>query len=1426
MNNWLLRTAGVIALLALLLPGNTFAQALSPEEAQELGISLASPTSSFPSEASGRGLRDLSEGVLMVAHEGSRRVILLDAETGDLVNNNFFPYTHPGGGAVKHAILDFNGEGVFLSAQAASAVYHYDLDGNYLGLFAPAGGVNTEIMQNIRGMRIDPTGTKLWVTVAGGPNAGSVVEFDMEGNYLGTFIGPDDSPITQPWDIIVREDDILISSSSPNGIHQFTLDGEYVGQWNEEITINLPQQIHQNAEGHIIAAVFSNPAGVFEFEPDGALVGTYGVVGNLQGVHELPNGNFIVANINGVREINRKNELIRVIISGAANYITPILPSGGLSFNPANLDFEIDEGEIGNQIITLTNTSDSTISFSVSGVDPSIADLLSSISPNTGSIPAGESMDLDLSIDASETQGGLYTGFIHFETDEATVNTYSYFVSIQVYGLPVCTVPESLSFGGIIVENTLISSVEIQNNGTGICTITDASTDHADFEALLDEPLQIAPGNTGSFNVAFTPSTVGVITSTLTITSTDGDLTIELEGEGYEPPSMTFNPEGSLEATVDAGEVFTASFTITNESSGTVTYSFPQFAETRDEMMPANPFAGRQFTIDGGSDGGELIPAWMPTRGQGGPDAFGYTWIDSDEPDGPVFENINIASTSTPHTLVTAPGCNSPANNEGYVVIDLPFGFSFYGEQYSQIWVSANGFIAFQAITGCTFNVGQLPSPTSPTAASPGAMIAPVWADFYGNQATSGIHSQHLLDGRFVIQWTNWMRFNQFAPNTFQVILSPVGTIKFQYLDIQGSFNIGTRVGQQNHTMDDGLLIASGDNPLYPQSGKAVFIIPTPPFITGVSPITGTLAPGASQEVAITIDATDLVDGEYQGSLIIDTDEAGGTTYGYPISVTVIGEAGCVIEPDPIVFEPLIVNFEATQEATITNQGTASCELASASSSHDAYLVDFNPVTLQPGDSATFSVTFAPTSVGTANGTLTLSSPEGDVTAALTGVSLAPPIASVGPEALTFDMKADEIASQTLTLSNLGGSDAANLEYSVVTISGQSEARYIEHAASGTRSTEVLNLTEPAFMLSNGSILNSSWIEYQGPTFAYLRGDNSVTLTQNTSLNINDEAGIACSIPGIYTFQNSYWRVFDLAEYNEINREFTITSVSFGVESVSASIDSWIVLYRLTGSTLTFDTIEELSSTHFMLEGDTSLELVTIDIPETVIGANEALVVEWRIADGSPTFTQVFPGVNNAGESGPTYISTNGCDMSGIVTMASIGYPHVHWVLTVTGESGPPIIGVNPAEGSVSPEGSVDLTVTANTEGLEAGVYEFEVLITTNDQSNPVLTVPVTISITSSMDGEGTPLTFELHPNYPNPFTGVTTIVFDLPQTEHVTIEVIDLTGRRVAVLVDERLDSDRHTVTWNANGLASGVYLYRMQAGSFTKTLRTTLVR
>jgi hypothetical protein len=108
-------------------------------------------------------------------------------------------------------------------------------------------------------------------------------------------------------------------------------------------------------------------------------------------------------------------------------------------------------------------------------------------------------------------------------------------------------------------------------------------------------------------------------------------------------------------------------------------------------------------------------------------------------------------------------------------------------------------------------------------------------------------------------------------------------------------------------------------------------------------------------------------------------------------------------------------------------------------------------------------------------------------------------------------------------------------------------------------------------------------------------------------------------------------------------------------------------------------------------------------------------------------------------------------------------------------------------------------------------------------------TVPVILNVGPVVEvaQKGTmPTAYALTQNYPNPFNPSTTIKFELPKTSHVTLTVYDILGRQVSALVNERRDAGVHEVKFEAAGLASGVYFYRIQAGEFVATKKLLLMK
>ncbi len=102
------------------------------------------------------------------------------------------------------------------------------------------------------------------------------------------------------------------------------------------------------------------------------------------------------------------------------------------------------------------------------------------------------------------------------------------------------------------------------------------------------------------------------------------------------------------------------------------------------------------------------------------------------------------------------------------------------------------------------------------------------------------------------------------------------------------------------------------------------------------------------------------------------------------------------------------------------------------------------------------------------------------------------------------------------------------------------------------------------------------------------------------------------------------------------------------------------------------------------------------------------------------------------------------------------------------------------------------------------------------------------VHIVSTVDVREQPVvhSFQLAQNYPNPFNPSTTIRYQLPAANHVSLKVFDLLGDEVATLVDGLQDRGDHAVTWDAGRFASGVYIYRLQSGDITSVRKLLLLR
>jgi hypothetical protein len=98
--------------------------------------------------------------------------------------------------------------------------------------------------------------------------------------------------------------------------------------------------------------------------------------------------------------------------------------------------------------------------------------------------------------------------------------------------------------------------------------------------------------------------------------------------------------------------------------------------------------------------------------------------------------------------------------------------------------------------------------------------------------------------------------------------------------------------------------------------------------------------------------------------------------------------------------------------------------------------------------------------------------------------------------------------------------------------------------------------------------------------------------------------------------------------------------------------------------------------------------------------------------------------------------------------------------------------------------------------------------------------------VSSGNNGSTLPEQFELKQNYPNPFNPITNIGFDIPKASFVNLTVYDINGREVGVLVNLYMAAGSYKADWDATNIASGIYIYKFEAGSFTERKKMVILK
>ena len=310
-------------------------------------------------------------------------------------------------------------------------------------------------------------------------------------------------------------------------------------------------------------------------------------------------------------------------------------------------------------------------------------------------------------------------------------------------------------------------------------------------------------------------------------------------------PNIEVNPL-SFDVTAPAGTTVVESLYISNTGEGVLYYTISDVEEARKVAKRSNnPF---QRHVEYAK--GEEEPVNPPQiLGSGGPDDFGYTWIDSDEPGGPQFSWYDITGTGTPLNL----------GDDEYAQVFLPWTFSFYGVSKSSMKISSNGYLTF-GTDGSDYSNDPIPDTTDPN-----DLIAAFWDDLNPSSGGQVYYYYDSEEDVFIVEWYQVPHYGGTGTYTFEAILYPSGDIKYQYLSMSGILTSAT-IGIEDATGTVGLQVVYNAN--YVHNNLAVLLTLNQGWLTE-SPTSGSVPPGETRSVAVEFNSEDLSEGTYNATIYV-----------------------------------------------------------------------------------------------------------------------------------------------------------------------------------------------------------------------------------------------------------------------------------------------------------------------------------------------------------------------------------------------------------------------------------------------------------------------------------------------------------------------------------------------------------------------------
>ena len=981
-----------------------------------------------------------------------------------------------------------------------------------------------------------------------------------------------------------------------------------------------------------------------------------------------------------------------------------------------------------------------------------------SLLPNSGAIAGLNSTNITVNGNAATIRNGNYVFNLQINSNDLNNPVAGVPMTVTITGQKgnLTTKESILDCKEVFIGKEGDATIKLYNAGLSTLKGFVFKSDNALF-SMVAMPDSLNPGDSALFKIKFVPKAAGLQLAKIQLSTKDGSISLSGTGIGVNPPVMKLNgiPVQIVAKVDSAGK---NSFVISNKTGKyPLSYSMPEIAAINKALSKG--------TLAKGTDPFQQ-----------------YVWIDSQEPDGPVYSWNDISQSGMDITRQLAA---DPKTSKQF---ELGFPMNYYGDTIRQIYVNSFGALSLDYPGAMNQNSLYLPIPRDGLT----GMIAGLFFEEMVPVVKANLHVFVKYEpGKFIVQYNDLERFegnfydigsHSLGKTTFQIVLYSNGKIEINYKDVSNAaWATYATIGLENKAETKGINVAAYDlqpAPFIPKDGMSLWFVPAAPkYISSITPLSGAVPPGETVKITVTASAKGLVDSSYLSAIALTTNDPLNERVDIPVVFTVTGIRGMMKKTDTLDFGGVYKNASPEMDAVFLNTGTKPVKILSTTISSAAYTTNMDTVSVPALSELRIPVTFKPTTEGKYPATLKITTDDtahAAFTVILTGTGKATP-------SITYSLS----GGQTNTL-NIGESHPASLK---VTNNGDADLKIM------IERPQWLVMNQAGMGVGNGLDSANTYsvhknIDSSGAAYNWIELANG--LGKATVVDYYAVATQEMKLPFAFPFYGKTYTtlytnwlgdVLLAPSKDALTITPTIPSPIAPNGVISAANEAFYRPYdwsieKYTGQIYYYaDTNKLVVEYYQMAEGDYGdVGVLTF---ETILYKDGRIKMLYKSGEKETNYTQKFlVGIENE----------DGTDGS-LVYNRSLWYKD-HGVIEFV-PSVPYIL---------SPGKSVELPATWTTTSMTDGIYKDNLVLRTNDPLNTIIQIPLELDVQGTMSAKKSDtVKFGKVIAYNSPSDGQKTytqpVTLKNDGTKTITISGIDFNGNASLTLSELAMNPDLFSV-------------------------------